>query len=601
MADHDDRLIDRLYEAAVDPAGYDALMDAWGTLLEQELAKDPEKAPELPVRLVRHFEYAGEILERIGAVRGNPGEACQGIEHDNGPSLLVSGEGEILACNPAARDAFGELTGQDISALILEPRMLGGLRRSLRTPPGPQSGVRLAGLAWDRQGEMQYLLFFCPGPGLSATRAAGKLVAAGLNWIESTATHLEQLYGLTPAEIAIAKGWVEGQTLGELAEARERSLQTLRTQAKSLLRKTGQRSQLDLVRLLAGIVLATSGNTGIQRTENDGETLHFELPDGRVMHVEFAGPFTGAPMVLMHGMLSGTGLSEDARRALEQRKIRLIMPWRGSYALSSPHAAKPSATPERHARDVALLLDHLGHGKVLMCGQASGFMYAAAFAGLFPARVSQLVGIAAGIPMATQRQLRQMPPRQRFVAYTARHLPRILPVIVKAGIGQIASNGIDAFIDALYPAGTVDGAVSRRPEIRDIMRKAYRETTRQGHRGFETEMWHAVRDWTGMLHASPVEFTLLHGTRDQVVKIEDVEALCARLAGGRLIAVPGKGQLMLHDDPALVFGIIQAIAQGQPVPETITISDAGCDGSSRAGPAGNFKKPEIAHPLQAGA
>ncbi|MFP1633475.1 alpha/beta fold hydrolase [Zhengella sp. ZM62] len=597
MAGHDDRLIDSLYEAAVDPARYDALMDAWGTLLEQELAQYPDKQPELPVRLVRHFEYAGEILERMSAVRAVPGETCQDIERDNGPSFLVSAEGRILAGNRTATDAFGELTGQDISELLLEPRMLGGLRRSLRTPPGPQRGVRLAGLAWDRQGETQYLLFFCPNPSVMTSKAVGKLVAAGLNWIESTASHLEQLYGLTPAEIAIARGWVEGHTLGELAEAKERSLQTLRTQAKSLLRKTGQRSQLDLVRLVAGIVLATGSNTDSARIEDDGDMLQFELPDGRVMHVEFAGPITGEPMVLMHGMLSGTGLSEEARRALEQRQIRLILPWRGSYALSSPYVGKPSAMPERHARDVALLLDHLGHERVLMCGQASGFMHAATFAGLFPHRITQLVGIAAGIPIATQKQLRQMPSRQRFVAYTARHLPSVLPVIVKAGIAQIATNGIDAFIDALYPAGTVDGAVSRRPEIRDIMRKAYRETTRQGHCGFETEMWHAVRDWSSILRAASVDFTLLHGTRDDVVQIGDVEALCARLACARLVAVRDKGQLMLHDDPALVFGIIQALAHGRSMPDMITPGDADWKGSMRAGPAGFAGEPRAAHRL----
>lgn len=558
MADPDDRLIDSLYEAAADPERYDALMDAWGTLLEQELAQDDDLPPVLPERLERHFQFAEAIMARMGKDTGAPGDPMEDLERDPGPAMLVSASGILIALNRAARSAFGNLAGQDISHLCMEPRSLGALRQALKMPSPNEPVSRLAGMAWDRDGDRQYLLFYCTLGEGNTSSAAGKLVAAGLNWDESTASQLGALFELTPAEMAIARGWVEGQTLAEMAEEKHRSLQTLRTQAKSLLRKTGQRSQLDLVRLIAGMALATGNRAATERPDHGDDSMLFDLPDGRRMHVAFAGPLTGAPMVLMHGMLSGSELSSAASSALEALNLRLIMPWRPSYAESSPHAGKAAMAPYRHARDVAALLDHLGHDGAIIAGQASGFMYAACFAGLYPHKVRKLFGIASGVPIATKAQIRDMPPRQRFVAYTARHLPKILPVLLKAGIAQIASNGIDSFIDALYPEGTIDGAVSRRADIRDIMRRAYRATTRQGHAGFEIEMWHAVRDWSDLLLGCKVPFTLIHGQRDGVVRIDHVRDLCARTEGANLIEIPANGQLVLHDDPVRVLSLIMA-------------------------------------------
>lgn len=55
-------------------------------------------------------------------------------------------------------------------------------------------------------------------------------------------------FGLTPAENALLHALLSGQTISQHAAARQRSVHTVRTQLKSLMRKTGARSQLDLVR-----------------------------------------------------------------------------------------------------------------------------------------------------------------------------------------------------------------------------------------------------------------------------------------------------------------------------------------------------------------
>lgn len=61
---------------------------------------------------------------------------------------------------------------------------------------------------------------------------------------------LRQLYGLTPAETALAVALADGLRLAEFAEARRVRLTTVRSQIRAVLDKTGCRRQSELVRLV---------------------------------------------------------------------------------------------------------------------------------------------------------------------------------------------------------------------------------------------------------------------------------------------------------------------------------------------------------------
>ena len=67
-----------------------------------------------------------------------------------------------------------------------------------------------------------------------------------------TASVLQGLFDLTPAEARVARGIVESHTVDELASALGISRETVRTQLKAVLSKTGTSRQTELVGLLAG-------------------------------------------------------------------------------------------------------------------------------------------------------------------------------------------------------------------------------------------------------------------------------------------------------------------------------------------------------------
>jgi len=64
---------------------------------------------------------------------------------------------------------------------------------------------------------------------------------------------LQTLFDLTPAEARVARGIGEGRTVEAIAEAFGLSRETIRSQLKAVLGKTGVGRQADLVAMLAGI------------------------------------------------------------------------------------------------------------------------------------------------------------------------------------------------------------------------------------------------------------------------------------------------------------------------------------------------------------
>lgn len=70
-----------------------------------------------------------------------------------------------------------------------------------------------------------------------------------------SASVLCELYDLTRAEAAVAQELLQGRSIAEIAALRGRSIETVRSQVKVVLAKTGCPSQLDFVRRLAPLAL----------------------------------------------------------------------------------------------------------------------------------------------------------------------------------------------------------------------------------------------------------------------------------------------------------------------------------------------------------
>lgn len=548
-----DDLVEQLYAVTVDPDRYDDLMAVWGRHI-QAFAEAQSDAPGALVyssEVERHFARALAILERIGRPETDDPEAL--VLADPRPALLVQRDGRVAVANDAAAAQLGAKAGAALSDIAFDSDALPALTKALgRLAASPDGAIVCVAGAHAAGDGRRIVLGLTKADSGSRSPLMGKLIAIDVGWDPEAARQIAGAFGLSPAETEIAHAYVAGTSLADLASSRRRSLATVRTQAKSLLRKLGLHSQLELIRLFAGYSMLRGPGAPAIAHAAGFRTATLALPGGRSLHYGELGAADGRPVILLHGMLTGIRMTDAAQAAFAGRGLRVIAPWRPGFAASTPDPGPVATAPQRFAADIAALMDRLDLGPCPLIGHMSGSIFAFAAAAALPRRITALMNVSGVVPLKSVRQIAFMTPRQRIVAYTAKFAPRIFPAIVRAGIAQMDHGGMARFIEALYRNAPADLRVTQDPEVFSIMDEAYRETVAQGSRGFEIDGLLSTKDWTAAGEACPMPVTLLHGAHDPAVHISTVRAFAARHPAIRLHEFPDRGHLLMHTDPAAI-------------------------------------------------
>jgi DNA-binding CsgD family transcriptional regulator len=155
------------------------------------------------------------------------------------PGVVQSLSGRVRLTEPVARRQFDDTIA----------------RLRFEASGGPVRPIAVGG----RSGNPPVILHLLPlrGTMLDAhSSAATLLVTVKAEPRPTPSPHiLQRLFGLSPAEARVAFGIAKCQTVGAIAESSGVSRETVRSQLKTVLAKTGTRRQLDLAVLLAGLQL----------------------------------------------------------------------------------------------------------------------------------------------------------------------------------------------------------------------------------------------------------------------------------------------------------------------------------------------------------
>lgn len=226
----------------------------------QELSSAEDSPPAWLSRLLPHLEQAGRLhaetlrLQREVALRDGT------LNRLGYPLLLIDESGGIRFFNNAAdqwqagNDAFcfrsGCLTGRSKENQVLLDQLLQSslnLRRySLRSVSC-------------RDGRKPYQIIVIPLTDSSQTEptnvnamflvAIGDLQSNGSLTIEN----IQALFGFTGAEARVTIGLAEGKTLEEIAQAGDVSINTVRSQLRQAMEKTGTCRQSELIRTITAL------------------------------------------------------------------------------------------------------------------------------------------------------------------------------------------------------------------------------------------------------------------------------------------------------------------------------------------------------------
>ena len=555
----DAQLLDEIYKTAMMPNRYDALMHSWGARIEAAVfdlaSSDAAKLNAATIDAsVSYLNTSMAVLKAFDALHG------RFYPDDDGAArarLLLNAAGRIVWFNGHAQAGLGLSRNSKLAQLALDADSNTKLKAMLlrlnlpglsvpapivlRVMAQPDDPPRYLIAQQMTQPDDEKLLLL-------------EDIDAG--WTPMLANILRSSFSLSTRELQIAEALAAGQTLAEVSDMTGRQVSTLRTQLKSILRKTATNSQAQLVRLVLSIAAHLERKTPVGTPAGDYVSQHV-LPDGRAMPYHVFGPATGRPVLYIHGMLDGLLQFATLGPALKKANLRIIAPERPGFGSAQTDASPIKDRPSRFCADICNLLNALGIARLPVVGHMTGSVYTFAIAAQASQRISAIYNVAGAVPIRDLAQVRQMSKRQRTVAFTARFFPSALPLILLAGIRQIKAGGISNFIHAHYENSPVDINAFSDPQIASVMTDGVQFGIAQGYHAVEADINQVVQNWSELISASTCPVTLLHGRHDKVVIAESVVALAQDLGERcRLILSETAGQTLFYTQPDLVIAAL---------------------------------------------
>jgi DNA-binding CsgD family transcriptional regulator len=185
------------------------------------------------------------------------------------PAMLVDATGRVLFCNAAAEAVLRHDEGINVqqghlrAARSSEDSRLQALIADAASTFGRTGGEMLM----ERPAGQQPIVLLISPIGPMTAHGLPPITAGALvlfndpaRQARQPAKRLQALFGLTKAEAMLAQALLDGHRLTEIADTRRVSIETVRTQLQSLLKKTGVTRQADLMRILLTLPDASSGS-----------------------------------------------------------------------------------------------------------------------------------------------------------------------------------------------------------------------------------------------------------------------------------------------------------------------------------------------------
>ncbi|GAB3766104.1 hypothetical protein GCM10028796_24760 [Ramlibacter monticola] len=257
LAPTDPKLLDvihSIHAAARDPS-------LWPGVLRKVVAIVGGQQPPRPPREAPEDGLPTEALDpRAHELQGVAHAALAALERLNFGVLLLGPDGELQHANKRADDisrrtrAYSVGTASRLQASVpaqsvklYKAVQLASQLGASRDMPG--TPLRLRGVSG---GEVH--AFVVPVPAdtqhFEKSVVALMFVADPHSTLANFAEKLRQIYHLSPTEAQLAEALVNGRSLKQFAVERGTSLNTVRTQLRSLAAKVGAKRQLDVVRCL---------------------------------------------------------------------------------------------------------------------------------------------------------------------------------------------------------------------------------------------------------------------------------------------------------------------------------------------------------------
>jgi pimeloyl-ACP methyl ester carboxylesterase/DNA-binding CsgD family transcriptional regulator len=571
LADRDQRaeIVDRLYDVALDPIKLEHLLEVWeGSAAPLRQGTREGVIALEDAEIEAHMQRATVFLDRYDAASDS---GFRSVLEDipRSAAFLSDGGGVIADCNRPAVVAFGITAGGPFAALPFEAEDRALLSGVIRKVAGGRA-EKVVTLRIRSNVTGSPVIVRVSRVEAEAGQAPLALVlSTELVWPLGFETTVQEAFGLTPAEVEIVRGITLGLPVKDIAEARGRSAETVRTQLRSILQKTETHSQSELVRVVLGLMDVALIPTGVAgRSVPPGGALQprelreLWLADGRrLTWIEFGNP-KGQPVLYMHLDYGLIRWPASAERHAAARKLRVIVPIRAGYGQTDLHV-RAADHLRAVTQDYIAVLDHLGVQDAIALPLGADLRFAMNLANHRPDLVAGIVGAACQLPLQTAAQYDRMDKWQRFLLANARYAPKVLPFLVQAGFSLAKRLGKDAFFAQVNGGSPADIETFGRPEVREAMLVGSDVClTRKwsAHEAFTRECIGSEKDWSAVVRACTVPVVLLQGDQDPQTPAQTIREVMGDYPQIEVRFVPETGQMLFFKEWPLVLDEVEVMA-----------------------------------------
>ncbi len=559
-------IVDRLYEVALDPIRLEDLLVVWEERVSQLRLGPVDQAIELDdPEIDAHVSRARVFLDRYEATRSAGGLRDLLDDIPRAAAFVSDGGPRITACNRPAARAFGLQEGGPVTALPFDAEDIGTLQAAIRKVASGRAEQSLTLRIRSSVTGSPVILRIAR----LEEKGLALVLSTELFWPDDFGQTVQEAFGLTAAEVDIVRGITLGLPLKDIAEQRGRSIETVRTQLRSILAKTETHGQSELVRVVLGLMEVTQipigaappGVTGALRPVSFQQV---KGPGGRRLEfIEFGDP-KGAPVLYMHLDYGLIRWPAEAERQAALRGLRIIVPVRAGYGRSELHG-RGTDHIQGVAEDYAAVLDHLGIEAAAVISLGADLRFALALANQRPGLVTGILGCAAQLPLRSAAQYDRMDKWQRFILANARYAPKVLPFLVQAGFSLARRLGKDKFFMQVNGGSAADMETFADPQVREAIllgSDVCLADRKSAHEAFTRECISSERDWSDLIRAVRVPVHLLQGDQDPQTPVQTIHELMGDYPALKVEFLPKTGQLLFFKEWRYVLDRIAQFVPG---------------------------------------
>ncbi len=274
------------------------------------------------------------------------------------------------------------------------------------------------------------------------------------------------------------------------------------------------------------------------------ETRLYELADGRELAWAEYGARDGAPVFAFHGSTGSRHHFACLSDVAASKDAWLIAPDRPGYGHST---FDPARSYESWARDVDQLAGHLGVDRFAVIGHSSGGPNAVACARYLGDRLTGCAIVSGVAPPEANIAKGEMLRSNQIAQRCARIAPRLMGVVVEAGLrqGARAPDKALAWMGRILPA--CDVAVIERPDVRAALRGDIAHPSATAGRSAVQDLRLELRPWGFALYEISIPVHVWHGESDRNVVVGSGIYQANEIPQSALHIIAGEGHWLICD------------------------------------------------------